>query len=54
MDLGNRIKAVRREKHLTQQVFADKLGLKRNTVGGNWNRHAQRQDHHRHLPRVQR
>ena len=34
MDLGNRIKAVRREKHLTQQVFADKLGLKRNTVGG--------------------
>lgn len=33
-NIGNRIKEVRKAKHLTQQKFADELGLKRNTVGG--------------------
>ena len=32
--IGDRIKAIRKEKGLTQQKFADALGLKRNTVGG--------------------
>ena len=31
--IGERIKIVRKEKGLTQQTFADKLGLKRNTIG---------------------
>ena len=31
--IGERIKIVRKEKGLTQQIFADKLGLKRNTIG---------------------
>ena len=31
---GDRIKEVRKIKGLTQQRFADELGLKRNTVGG--------------------
>lgn len=33
MSVGERIKAIRFTKGLTQQAFADKLGLKRNTVG---------------------
>ena len=33
-NLQERIKFVRKTKGLTQQDFADKLGLKRNTVGG--------------------
>lgn len=33
-NLQERIKLVRKTKGLTQQDFADKLGLKRNTVGG--------------------
>ena len=32
--IGDRIKEVRKIKGLTQQRFADELGLKRNTVGG--------------------
>ena len=32
--IGERIKEVRKQNGLTQQAFADKLGLKRNTVGG--------------------
>ena len=32
--IGERIKSVRKQKGLTQQKFADALGLKRNTVGG--------------------
>lgn len=32
--IGERIKTVRKQKGLTQQKFADALGLKRNTVGG--------------------
>lgn len=32
--IGDRIKEVRKFKGLTQQKFADELGLKRNTVGG--------------------
>lgn len=34
MTIGERIKELRKASHLTQQSFADKLGLKRNTVGG--------------------
>lgn len=34
MAIGERIKELRKAKGLTQQVFADRLGLKRNTVGG--------------------
>lgn len=30
--IGERIKKVRQEKHLTQQAFADKICVKRNTV----------------------
>lgn len=33
-NIGERIKFVRKQKKLTQQKFADALGLKRNTVGG--------------------
>lgn len=33
-NLQERIRFVRKTKGLTQQDFADKLGLKRNTVGG--------------------
>ena len=32
--IGDRIKEVRKIKGLTEQRFADELGLKRNTVGG--------------------
>lgn len=32
--VGDRIKQVRKQLCLTQQKFADSLGLKRNTVGG--------------------
>lgn len=32
--IGERIKWLRKDQKLTQQAFADKLGLKRNTVGG--------------------
>lgn len=32
--IGDRIKEIRKIKGLTQQKFADELGLKRNTVGG--------------------
>lgn len=32
--IGDRIKEVRKIKGLTQQRFADEIGLKRNTVGG--------------------
>lgn len=32
--IGERIKEVRKQNGLTQQAFANKLGLKRNTVGG--------------------
>lgn len=32
MDVGERIKEVRRAKNLTQQAFADAIKLKRNTV----------------------
>ena len=34
MSIGERIKEVRKAKGYTQQAFADKLELKRNTVGG--------------------
>lgn len=34
MSIGERIKWLRKDQKLTQQAFADKLGLKRNTVGG--------------------
>ena len=32
MTIGERIKKVRQEKHLTQQELADKIGVKRNTI----------------------
>ena len=32
--IGERLKWLRKDQKLTQQAFADKLGLKRNTVGG--------------------
>lgn len=32
--IGERLKWLRKDQKLTQQVFADKLSLKRNTVGG--------------------
>ena len=32
MEIGDRIKEVRRELHKTQQAFADAIGLKRNTI----------------------
>ncbi len=32
MDVGERIKHLRKEKGFTQQAFADKLGLKRQTI----------------------
>ena len=34
MNIGERLKWLRKDQKLTQQAFADKLGLKRNTVGG--------------------
>ena len=34
MSVGLRIKELRKALGLTQQAFADRLGLKRNTVGG--------------------
>lgn len=34
MTAGERIKELRKALGLTQQSFADKLGLKRNTIGG--------------------
>lgn len=34
MEIGERIKAVRKAAGCTQQAFADRLGLKRNTIGG--------------------
>ena len=33
MDIGSRIKDIRKSAGLTQQRFADRIGLKRNTVG---------------------
>lgn len=33
MEIGERIKKVRKDANLTQQAFADLLNLKRNTVG---------------------
>jgi len=33
MDIGSRIKAIRKSAGLTQQKFAEQIGLKRNTVG---------------------
>ena len=33
MTIGERIKEIRKSENLTQQVFADRLGLKRNTIG---------------------
>lgn len=33
MTLGERIKTLRKVKGLTQQKFADQIGLKRNTIG---------------------
>ena len=33
MTIGERIKEVRKNEKLTQQEFADRLNLKRNTVG---------------------
>lgn len=33
-NIGERLKWLRKDQKLTQQAFADKLGLKRNTVGG--------------------
>ena len=32
MTVGERIKKVRKEKDLTQQVFADRIGMKRNSI----------------------
>lgn len=33
MTIGERIKEIRKSENLTQQVLADRLGLKRNTIG---------------------
>lgn len=33
MSIGERIKEVRKKSGLTQQKFADRIGLKRNTIG---------------------
>ena len=33
MTIGERIKEIRKSESLTQQAFADKIGLKRNTIG---------------------
>lgn len=33
MTIGERIKEIRKAKNLTQQAFADQIGLKRNTIG---------------------
>lgn len=33
MTIGERVKELRKQVNLTQQVFADRLNLKRNTVG---------------------
>ena len=34
MEIGERIKEVRKATGYTQQAFAERLGLKRNTIGG--------------------
>lgn len=33
MTIGERIKEIRKAENLTQQAFADQIGLKRNTIG---------------------
>ena len=33
MTIGERVKELRKQVNLTQQAFADRLNLKRNTVG---------------------